>query len=463
MTASDQRFTEACSGALDTARAILRAHHLPSLGLELVEWFDAAGSSIGVAALLAFLEAYTRTPPPLPVIAIGGLRHQVVQQVDSLVEKQYAVEREVQGQEVQLVDPTTHGDVRSVIQAAFGDAPLVPDREFLHIEGLIQQTRADPDHERASQLLRSADRAGLPEADRARLKMELGVRLRHLGLTEDARRAHDDGLALLAQNRSVLGMHYEQFQSVQFWQTRIDEFDLPAAEHALAEMLRLPFIEVLTEVHCRGALAQAVAMAGRPEEAVSIRSTNLPLHNADTRLLSELPRTLCNLALDSARARDLRRFREYSRRLSEETRPGDVLQWRFNSSAIVRGLVANELYRDALEWAAGSGKVFGIPPPQQNGVLLEGGITGYPEVSIARALVRAHRRTGNAEEALRLADRVPNSVAVRIDLVAWLCEVVHIEAGLALGDLGRWDESRRFRRAGTEADDDRTSARLQVS
>jgi hypothetical protein len=59
----------------------------------------------------------------------------------------------------------------------------------------------------------------------------------------------------------------------------------------------------------------------------------------------------------------------------------------------------------------------------------------HPEVSLARALVRALRRTGLPAEGVALAERVPvrEGEGALAAFCAWL---VHLEGALALGDAG---------------------------
>jgi hypothetical protein len=64
----------------------------------------------------------------------------------------------------------------------------------------------------------------------------------------------------------------------------------------------------------------------------------------------------------------------------------------------------------------------------------------HPFVSIARALVRALRRSGRGEEAVRLAERVRRGEP---GLVAWLGWTVTVEGALALRALGRLGDAER--------------------
>src|SRR6185312_7470613 len=115
------------------------------------------------------------------------------------------------------------------------------------------------------------------------------------------------------------------------------------------------------------------------------------------------------LALDAARAGDAATFADQARAMGEATAPGDEHQERFNAAALVRGLVALGRSGEALGWVRDETRIFGLRVPSSLARLhrSRAAVETHPEVSIARSLCRALRRTGHPAEALALAGRVP--------------------------------------------------------
>src|SRR5262249_12891090 len=139
--------------------------------------------------------------------------------------------------------------------------------------------------------------------------------------------------------------------------------------------------------------------------------------------------------LDSARAGDAVVFESEARAMGQATSLGDEHQERFNAAVVVRGLVALGRHAEALAWARDEGRLFDlrVPASLSRLVLRRSRVDTHPEVSVARALCRALRRTGQSQEAAALAGRVP----VRDTdgaLAAFSALLVHLEASLALAD-----------------------------
>jgi len=190
-------------------------------------------------------------------------------------------------------------------------------------------------------------------------------------------------------------------------------------------------------------LAQGLAMAGRFDEALQARAENIPLQQTEDWLRRVLPGTYCYLALDSALLGDSERFDTYVERLCEVTQPGDAHQWRYNASAMVRGLVLLGRNREALDWADGRTRICGqsAPASLQDLALCEAIVDSHPEVSTLRALCRACRRVDAPERATAFAERVQPRLTAGADQLAWLEHLVKLELALAQWDLSHFSEA----------------------
>lgn len=441
--AADDEFRRVSDVAADLIRARL-GRELPSLRFDAEEQLAVAGPSIGLPAALAFAARSCRLPATA-VLATGRIdaRGDVLA-VGHMREKLAAAAGE-RGPRVVLVPPgagdgvaTETATVDAALGVVFGGERLVPDASLLRLEDLLARAARDPEPSRDIEVLEAFDDARLPAADRARLWLELGTLYRHVGRGQDAERLHDQARALLAAEHRLLGVEAVERYELELVLTRMDAFDLESCMRELAQRLERPFASARNEVRCRGMLAQALGMAGKLGEAVRVREENLALQRQSETLARLLPGTHCYVALDSARAGDAPTFEVHARAMCELTSPGDARQWRYNAASIVRGLVALGRPAHALAWASDVRQLFGHRPPPSLVRIARGDEVAreHPEVSIVRALCRAHRRTGRPDQALGLAARVLPPTGAERDLVGWLAALVGLEAVLALRDTG---------------------------
>ncbi len=444
--AADPAFRLACDRALDEARAFLRAPGLPALRFAFEDWLGVFGASVGLPAVLAFVAHYAaRLAPPYAVLATGELLPGgAVERVGQMIGKQAiaAAEREVGRILIPSGEPSGAGadrvaTVAEALEIVFGRGPVAPDVRHLHVDGVLQRVHADRDTARGIALLESLPLPALSPADRARVLLELGSLHRHLGHSREAARLHAEARDLLASEREVIGSEAAERYELECWATTLDDFQVAETIAALEARLALPFLKLRNELRCRGMLAQAVGMAGRFADAARLRALNLPLHARSDALRKVAPATHGYLALDSARAGDAATFAAQARAMGEATRPGDEAQERFNAAVVVRGLVALGSHAEALAWVRDEVPVFEwrVPSPLAR---LYGGhapVQTHPEVSVARALCRALRRTGNPAAAVALADRVPTA-PIEGELATFFALLVSLEGALALRDLG---------------------------
>jgi hypothetical protein len=406
--AKDPELRIACDRALKAVREILGTPSLPALRFELEDWLSLFGASLGLPAALAFLGYYA--PSRLParaVLATGRLLDGgALAAVDGMQAKSAIAELE-RGEKL-VVTPEI-GSLSHAVCAVFGDAPMVPERRVLTLDQTIERARSEPDRGRAIAELEALPDS-LAKSDAARVLLELGTLYRHEGDSDRAAALHARAKEMLDRERRFIGADAAERYELECRLSAMDAFQIDEAIEALTHRLDAPFLSAHNEVRCRGMLAQALGMAGRHAEAVSVRIANVELQSSSDALRAVLPGTYCYLALDSAKAGDAPGFDRWAE-LLRSTPQGNDHQWRFNAAAIGRGLVALGRHREALEW---------VPKGDH-------AIASHPETSLVRALCRAYKRSRAPAEAKALAARVPIP-SDPSNLVAWLCALVHLEA-----------------------------------
>lgn len=465
--AADPVFRRASERALDAARAHLRAPALPALRFAFEERLAVFGPSIGLPAALAFIIHYAASrAPAMAVLGSGELDESGrVERVGQMSEKLAvaALEREVGRILVPAGEAEARGADRvatlaEAVEIVMGRGPIAPDVGHLHVDAVLRRVHADRDPARGIELLSALPRDALAPADRARVLLELGSLHRHHGQSGEAARLHAEARDLLIAERAVIGAEAVERYELECAATALDDFRCEETIAALSARLGEPFLKLRNELRCRGMLAQAVAMTGRFAEAVEIRLGNLALHERSDALRKVAPVTHAHLALDAARAGDAALFERHARAAIEATRPGDEAQERFDAAAIVRGLAALGRDGEALAWARDEAPVLGIEAaaaraPWSVTRMMRGGsaVEGHPEVSVARALTRALRRTGSAREAVSLAARVRAPEAPSAALSAWCAALAALEGSLAIEALGDHASARHRREQAREA------------
>ncbi|MBL8607515.1 MAG: hypothetical protein JNL38_09355 [Myxococcales bacterium] len=430
---------EASAAAMAAVRAWLREPSLPELGVELPPAFGVRGISMGLPAALAFVaHLCPGAAPEVAVLATGRIDASGAVLPVAHVREKLAGAAEEAGRRVVVVPlgADAPGAIAVADLGAAVDACLGPGRALdpaaISLDGAIARARLEADPRAAAAILEAIPRVRLAAADRARVLLELGTRLRHAGETARATELHEAARAELAASRQVVGLEAAERYELEVILTGLDRYELEGAAAALSARLAEPFFALRSELRCRGALAQALSMLGRPREALALREENQPLHERSDELARVLPGTLCQLALDAARAGEAAALERYAAALLRATPPGDARQWAFSASAVVRALVLAGRDAEAVAWARGERMLHGVLASAALVRLATSGapIAGHPETSTARALVRAHGRLGDAEAASRLAARVVQSEGARGDHAAWLARLAALEAAL---------------------------------
>ena len=454
--ATDQDFREACVTAHEHARTILGDRSLPMLRFELEEELAVFGSSIGLPAALAFVAYFADAKAPArAVLATGDLLPDGrIAQVGQLDAKFAIARAEARDEGDAVILFPSGSSSRPGVQhvSTFAEAAQVVFGQPLHlavthsaVDTMIHRARVLSSTPEGIALLESIDHAALAPADRARVLFDLGSFHRNLGHCHVAWRIHSEARLLLDAERQVIGGEAAERYQLECWATELDQFRLDKAVAQLRERLARPFLKLRNELRCRGMLAQGLAMGGRFTEAVAVRSQNLALHDRSDALGAVRPATLCHLALDAALGGDGPAFETNVVALRDATRPGDETQWRFNATAMVRGLVALGRYGSALDFCRDHLSVLGCRVPATLALAAAGSTLTVtaPEISALRALVRALRRLGRAEDAVRMGAHGVEAAGEPPELFGWMTALLQLEVALARHEQGGHAEAER--------------------
>lgn len=439
----------ATATAQRVASAWLGVASLPWLSVELDELFGVNGTSLTLPLALAYVAHFSRSATPLGAVLCSGRLDDsgAILGVTQLPEKLAAAVGE-RGERRSLLPPGasaapglrcyTPESFSHAVQLAFVSTPRA-DHDLIAIDAQLARSRLETDNTRAVEQLRSLAARALSTADRARVQLELGTRLRHAGQSLEAEQHHESARELFAQERLTIGAETVERFELEVMLTAMDQFKLEPVVRRLRQRLHEPFLSLRNELRARGMLAQALAMTGAYAEAISVRSANLPLHERSDDLARVLPGTLCCLTLDSARAGDTASFELHATRLLVSCSSHDDVQLAYDSYAVLRALSVLGRWSEALAWAEGRARLFGVAAPALLQQLASGhhALNSYPQVSIGRAFARVLRKQGQHKRVLDVAasTRVDESGAT--DLVAWLAQLTQLEATFSRRALGQ--------------------------
>jgi tetratricopeptide (TPR) repeat protein len=424
---------------------------LPRLHLVLPDMLCICGKSIGLAAGLAFAAKLSGRDFDKPVIATGEVSKKgKILPVSGMKAKLIAAKVELSGTKGIVLVPPGGQDMApeglevqpvssfaEALQIVFDESKLPADEKLISFEQLITRNRDEIDHRKAIGLLESYSLDGLETADQARLLLELGIRLRHTGQTDRAAKLHSKARALFPDVRDAYGRQMLEDMEIETFATMMGQFLFDDLEPMLRQRLKGNFANPHNRVRCQGMLAQLLSTVGRHDEVIPLRENNLALQEKNDAMRREIPRTLCSLTYEAARAGREDVFNHYAKRLLDETTPGDTEQQRYNDFAIVRGMVLLGRHDELISWLDGRSKLFGHSPGHALLDLFSGdkSISDYPEVSTARALVRLLGKTGQPDAALALADRVQTDQ--KEPLLRWLALLANVERSLVFLDVDR--------------------------
>ena len=432
-------FEPDASAAVDTAEKAAKSlfetvSNLPRLTLSTPDLISVYGKSIGLAAALAFVAKLLGKTPSRPILVTGeiGAEGRVLP-VDGTAQKLQAASLEIgtgpqdaQAPEASalVIIPEERNslvgsdvNIRRVstfagaVQIVFGTGPYSAASALSDMLTVLEQSRREADHRKAVDLLESIPKESLPDADRAALLLDLGVRRRHLGDVGAAEKAHNEVRQLLPEITSLLGRDIIETMQIETLRTMMSNGMFDYVEPVLRERIAGDLLLVHNRVRCQGMLAELLSTACRHEEVLSLREANLKLQQLSEAMRREIPRTLAAMVWEAARAGNTEAFDKYAQQLFEQTSPGDEHQQRYNDAALVRGMVRLERYDFLDDWLSNRSLLFDHSPGTGLRRILEGTspIDTYPEVSTAGALIRLHLNRGRPEAAASIAERIKTS------------------------------------------------------
>jgi hypothetical protein len=332
--------------------------------------------------------------------------------------------------------------LEEALRIVFGDVPSRVDSAFTSFQRMLDESRDEPDHDRAIRLLEAIPVDSLAPTDRAALWLEQGCRTRHTGDTNAAHVLHTEALAAAEEGLGGGCRAFFEKLELETMRTRMDRFEFDVVEEWLREQIAGDFHDPHNGVRCRGMLAELLSTTGRHAEVVALREENLSIQRHAEVMRREIPRTLACMVYEAARADDEVAFDSCALELKEATTPGDISQQRYNDAALFRGLGLLERHAAIVDW-------FDRKPAtettQPSGMLLEElrtreSIMTHPEITSSRYVARALRKRGRLDASRVVAEKIG-----RQDLpprALFLALLGQVELALTLVALGLEAEAR---------------------
>ncbi len=414
------------------------------------------GSSLGLAAALAFVQRACGLQLEKPVVVTGKLdANGVVIGVGCLEQKIRAALEELGDHPgvvlfppngTRSLDPRLQPVQRfqEAISLLWGTNVRV-DPLLQSIEELIAQVDESDDYEgnlrRLELWLGQKEHRNLQPADIIRLRVRVMMQLRHLGRTEDAETIrHELQKARHAYERYYLDPEHIQEIEVQLLATTLDSFPDRWFRTAIDNHLKDRMLSWQNRIRLQGILATYESMVGNGREAVRLREDNCSIHRQRSDLQEDLPFTLCHFAWECARAGLSEKFWQTVRELEQET--GKLVaekaarQRRYNYHAVAAGCVRLGEESKLADFIEDSSRAIpGLDGNFRAWCLSDEPVLRHPEISTLRALVRMYRRLGRPEDALRLSSRFEPQRREH-DLTQFLFWVCRIETELAAWESG---------------------------
>jgi hypothetical protein len=438
---SESLARRALEDAVGVVRAVRGEFHYARVGLTASAHQSIEGASVGLAAALALDAWLVGDGPSLPVFATGALLSESVAigPVDFVGEKvRHALDELGDEDGIVLAPFVPEGvndarvcAVRTYQEAAtrvFGPGERVVAARHQDLRGWLGDL-AKLHPVEALRHLDAVDPKAEAGADEALIRMHRGNHLRHAGRTEEARREHDEARRV-AQTVRLDRASHEQIR-FQIWNTQLDFFDF---DEAIAALEKEPLHELSSpanELLFRGTLSRALAMRGDFAAALRHRSDLMPMHEISSELRKSLGWSLNEWMLVAGLARRPDCFEEALRRAS--SLGADA----YSTQSVIRASVLLGRDQVACAWYDGQELACALPWKDLEARTHAG---EHPCVSVARALMRALRRSGRGEESVALAGRMTRTAH---GLVAWLGWTVAVEGALALRALGRLGDAER--------------------
>jgi tetratricopeptide (TPR) repeat protein len=430
--------------ALENAVAVVRADvqgewRYAHVGLTASAHVAIEGASVGLAAALALNGWIVGRGPLLPVFATGALLagSGAIGVVDFVEEKVRHALDELGDQDGLVLVPFVPEGVtdvrvrkvanyRDAANAVFGTGVRVIAPRHQNLRAWLRELMA-LESAKALESLDAVDSTAYSGADEALIRMHRGNHLRHVGRTDEARQEHDRAWQLA--EAADIDLPDREKLRLEICNTQLEFFQFEDAIDSLQTEVAKGLSLRINELEFRGTLSRAFAMRGDFATALQQRESLMPLHDYNADTAESRDRSLNEWMLVAGLARVPSSFKEAHGRAQHLQADS------YTTQATVRAHVLLGSHGLACEWYDGRA----LPPALQWRDVEARAYAGeHPFVSVARALVRALRRSGRGEEAVRLAERVRRGAP---GLVAWLGWTVTVEAALSWRALGRLEEA----------------------
>jgi len=403
------------------------------------------GSSIGLAAALAAVSLWSDIPLLQPVFASGAVAGDGrILPVDHLDEKLGCLRLfPGDGAGVVLIPKAQEEAARGMANAVgvstveeaaaivFKRTIFSASHHLVAVSDILGQAIRSADHQHHLTRLLQYPMDRLTRFEEALMHVGIGTKYRHLGDPAQAAVHHNKARSMLAEVREQQGSAVWEELLAEILATDLSHYQFDGMEEALRERVAVRPDKQHNLVRFKGMLAQLLATLGRNREAVALRDENLLLQQeGNLAMQEEIPRTLAYAVHESARAGDGSAFDRYRDLLCRHTRDDDGVQWRYNSAAVLRGLVLLGRMDDAWTWLE-KGTDAGATHARS---LLQGSgpVSAHPETTIARCMARVLRHNGRIEQALSLLHRI--AVDDLPPMARWFARLGVAEQAMCLPD-----------------------------
>lgn len=448
------RLNDEARTAIDQARSAVKTYFqtpdLPKLFCRFPDFLglhELEGASLGLAVALAFIQTYSRRLCPFPVLVTGEItENSLVHRVDSTDAKIKAAWNELHEGPGVILIPKTPGIAHQVpenqagrliqvnslhdaVLAIWGqEVSVLP--EFIRLENFLEEVRKNFSFRDNISRIHQLRKTALPMVDQLYLTCELMIQHRHLGEIELAGQYQRELEETLLKDAEALDALACQEMEVQILATELDLFPGPEfRERCTASLARQS--DMHNRIRVRGLLAKFESMNGNSSHSIQLRQENLKTHEKKSSLHPEKPFTLCHLVWECARAGEAGLFERYANELAELSASDDQKQWSYNHHALTAGAALLHQHKVYWHYLRTPGRQFlGAGNFLKEFFSSDATVTGHPNISTLRALIRICRRMGQIDEAVRLGRRF--HVEVRPgDLTQWLFVTCGIERDLA--------------------------------
>ncbi len=441
------------------ARHLFEHHGHPELQpmtwkfhIDVGEFCALDGPSLGLAAALACAACACDRQFDVPVLVTGELTDNgCVHSVGGIEAKVQAALDELGPGAGHVLVPAGNGvplntdrrarpvaTLEDAFEAVWGARRLAPAAHLLDFAVALKEIRRSYDNHENLTRLQTLDRPNLAPADRALLYHEMMIQHRHAGHTQEADRCGRRVRELIDGSRHLIDGSTIQEMELQRLGNELNKFPGPWFREALQQALG-GWLDLPNRVRCLGLLARFESINGAHDRAIERRRAALELQQQRADLRRRTPGTLCHLAWEVARAGDRDELLRVAAELEAATPSSDTRQWGYNHHAMVAGSLRFGMQEAICAFLeGGEPPAPAFEPGLRDFFHADTMVTEFPQISTLRQLIRACRKAGRLDDALRLGRRFDTAQkpgAAEEDLTRWLFLICGLERDLAWCDF----------------------------